>query len=677
MNTRHMALTLDENPAWYGLGRGVGHLVMTPVENPGGDHIGSGTLDKCCDGKALDADRAEEKSAGDRKCARCVAWMESDGYRDALAGALDAAYPVAPGESVADVIAGTPGAQIITLSGTAVVSGPVPGDVSDDTPGNTDRVTAALDAARKITVERENGARVTEVRENAPEVPAVREIPSAVGKLYAVESGGRWHVGDSPAVATARSEFYAVGEPGDTREAVVTVVYGKMSTVALAIGRGDYGGDVDAMRALLTRRGVDIPNVTPVKRREPVNRERARREAEAFVAEHKITRADAVRLASDKLTPGAQAAELRDAAEGVAAKRPKQARAWARITDGKCAVVLPATPEGDPERTVILSGRMLAETAAEVAALAGCGTVPVGKSAAAIAPVSGSDAAGITGTSGVKGKSGHTGGITGQCPVCHMIVSLTGSGGIGTHRPDGSTPDGPQLSQRVIPAVDRHGEDSRDAAKRREAESRREETHGEGDDAVTVMVSTAGDAKFGAERTGRKGIQGARNHGRTDGVAMVPRGESGYAGVRFDDGGSVDLDGKSVPSAGPLSEIDPVVGGRFGTKRESEYLAMSKSARRRYRAQVARNKAIWEAGRESRKVRRARQGMPLTSMVKTMTSDLAKREAEIRKRDRKARKPLPSGRYGNGGTSHLSTGHTDIMAVSVGSDRVRSGRAPM
>jgi hypothetical protein len=684
MATLFLALSLDENPAWYGLASGVGHMVLSPVTDPGGDHIGSGTLVKACDGKPLDADRAEGKFTGDRMCTRCLKWQGCDGYRDTLAGALDAYRAESAGPTVADMIMSDADAVMITLDTPA--PGPVPGDVSDDTPGNTDRVTAALAAAR------ENVA------------ASVREVDSRYGTLYAVESGGRWHVGDSRAVATADSEFYAMGEPGDDVSAVVSVVCGKMLSVADSVAGGTFTGDADAMRDKLTARGVlpatSVGEVPPVK----VARKRAAR----FVADNSVTKADMLRLNGDAPSPNAERDELRDAAAGVAAKRPRQARAWARVTDGKCAVVLPADGE-TPERVVTLSGRMLAETVAEIAALTGCGSVPVGKSAAAVAPVTGSDAEGITGTSGVKGKSGHMGGLTGKCPVCRQVVTLTGSGGIGTHRPDGSTPDAPQLSQRIVPAVDRRGEPTRDAAKRRtgeayrEVEEVREEltvsvaddapagvvaaavlavakgqesapgvvkvkvTSGKGREGRTSVVSTAGEAQYAAPVRGRTGINGARNHGRGDGVAMLPRGESGYAGFKFDDGGSIGPDGEKIAAKGPVSTIDPIVGGdKFGTVRESEYLTWSASKRRAYRRKVAQRKAVWSKGAQARKAERAAKGSPLTSMVK---------EAEQRraKEARKSRVPLGSGRRGNGGTSHLSTAHTDVIVTAFGREP-RSGR---
>jgi hypothetical protein len=516
-----------------------------------------------------------------------------------------------------------------------------PGDVNASTPGNTDRVTAALNAAR-ARIDAAWDADVNDLDDPeffappAPVAAPVREIT-----------------------------------PEDARDAV------KRST--------------DAQRKAKRAAAVDVE-------RERLTAQRAKR-ADA-VAAHKVTRArrkldrDAVREATAAHVMGSagvesgtaplpltddmraavlafyadggskspevvaveSAAERRGMVSGTSGDVVKAAHEWARITDGKCAVVVPADavdeslhgPAGvdaDGNITVTLSGRMHMDKAVAVCDVIKvdilAGVVQVGKSAGALAPVPGSDADGITGTSGVKGKSGHTGGIHGVCPVCRTVVKLTNSGAVGTHRPDGSTPDAPQLSAREIPAVDVHGEATRDAAKLREREA-------EGDDDTSRRKVAASD-KFSAERSGVKGLRGSRNMGALDGVAMVPRGESGYAGMRFDDGESVDLDGNVIKVQAPTSEIDPVVGGVFGDRRQSEYDAMSKAQRRRYRAKVARNRAVWEAGRDKRKAQRAAQGMPRSDM-------------------RAARKAaaVGSSRQGHTHSHHLASKHTDTVVTPVG-----------
>ena len=498
MGNLTLALTLDGTAAWYGLGKGVGHMVMSPVENMGGDHIGSGTMVKGCDGKPLDADRAEQKYEGDKRCARCVKWEASDGFRDAHLSAVESAHAMESG----------------------------------------------IDAAVEMIF--------------APELGT---------------DGKPWTPGDDPSRRMP-----------DDAPAMDTVTE----------------GDAPAVR--------------------PVTADDAR---------------DVVASLSDN-TPSANAERdaTRDRQNGTAAQRPGQARAWARITDGKCAVVVPT--EGGAETTVTLSGRMLMESVTAVARVAGldAGTmiIPVGKSAGALAPVPGTDADGVNGV----------------CPVCHMAVKLTNSGAVGTHRPDGSTPDAPQLSGREIPAVDVRGEATRDAAKLREREAAGD------DDTTRAQVARSG--KFGAERSGVRGVRGSRNMGRIDGVATLPRGASGYAGVEFDNGGTFDLDGKEVPAVGAVSEIDPIKGGPFGTLRESQYNALSSSARRRYRAKIANARAIWEAGREKRKAERADKGMPRTDM-------------------RAARKAasVGSSRQGHTHSHHLSTAHTDTVVTAFGREP-RAGR---
>lgn len=578
--TYTLALTLDETTARYGLPNGVGHNVMTPVVTLDGDHIGSGTMTLVCTGKPLDADRAERKFLGDRMCTRCEKWEATDGFRDAHTHAMAMLADAEAGESVADMIASTPGAVIVTATGTTVVDGEgdradvpmvvrengvrvmtVPGDVTPGTPGNTDRVQRALDAARERAADGE---------------------------------------GDTPAVRPVTAD--------DARDAVRT-----------------------------SKRGAAVARER--ERLEGVRERRAARKADTPAAP-----VDVVASLSDN-TPSANAERdaARDRQNGTAAQRPGQARAWARITDGKCAVVVPsdvlsapAAMDADGNVTVTLSGRMHMDSVTAVAQVAGldAGTmiIPVGKSAGALAPVPGSDADGVNGV----------------CPVCHMAVKLTNSGAVGTHRPDGSTPDAPQLSGREIPAVDVRGEATRDASKLREREA-------EGDD-DTTRAQVARSGKFGAERSGARGVRGSRNMGRIDGVATLPRGASGYAGVEFDNGGTFDLDGKEIPAVGTMSEIDPIKGGPFGTLRESEYAALSQSARRRYRAKIANARAIWEAGREKRQAERAAKGMPRTDM-------------------RAARKAaaVGSSRQGHTHSHHLSTAHTDTVVTPLGREP-RAGR---
>lgn len=118
MSKLELALTLDGTNAWFGYEKGVGHMIMSSVITPGGDHIGgnSETVEiVCASGKTLETARMVEKFIGDAKCKRCIKWLESDGFKDTIASALEAAAAQENGPSVADMIMSDPDAVIITL----------------------------------------------------------------------------------------------------------------------------------------------------------------------------------------------------------------------------------------------------------------------------------------------------------------------------------------------------------------------------------------------------------------------------------------------------------------------------------------------------------------------------------------------------------------------------------
>lgn len=117
-----LALTVDETPAWFGYGKGVGHMIMSSVVRPGGDHIG-GNADTvpvvCVEGKSLETGRLVEKFTGDARCKRCQKWAESLGCVEAVESARVAAVGAESGPTVADMILADPDAVLITLgSGT-------------------------------------------------------------------------------------------------------------------------------------------------------------------------------------------------------------------------------------------------------------------------------------------------------------------------------------------------------------------------------------------------------------------------------------------------------------------------------------------------------------------------------------------------------------------------------
>lgn len=291
--------------------------------------------------------------------------------------------------------------------------------------------------------------------------------------------------------------------------------------------------------------------------------ERERRAA--AVAEH---------VAEHGTSPEVKAVQRAKAGRSNRPNAEAEAKAVAKITDGKCAVEY-TDPDTGEVKIQTVHGRLNAGVAEILAGMLGTETVPAGKQAALVPfPVKDADPD-----------------ITGLCPVCRNEIRVTNSGGVGTHRPGGVTPDGPQLSGRSVPAVDLDGGDTADASKRRAAEAYTVETvttaDGETAERVTPVVERA--KKAGA-------AAGARDHGRSDGVAMLPLGETGYAGVKFDDESRV----------GVLS----IVGGRYGYLTGPEYAEIKNNPtlKRRYWKTVKANERRAAAAREMAKDREIRMG---------------------------------------------------------------------
>ena len=118
MSKLGLALTADNTNGWFGYGKGVGHMIMSSVITPGGDHVGGNAETVrivCAEGKTLETSRMVEKFISDAKCKRCVKWMESTGFTDAVASALEAATRQENGPSVVDMIMSGPDAVLITL----------------------------------------------------------------------------------------------------------------------------------------------------------------------------------------------------------------------------------------------------------------------------------------------------------------------------------------------------------------------------------------------------------------------------------------------------------------------------------------------------------------------------------------------------------------------------------
>lgn len=553
----------------------------------------------------------------------------------------------------------TPDADAVTNASVVV-----PGDVTESTPGNTDRVQAALDAASKarpasapaseqpvvgdaLSWEYGRGEYVWHAAEGEGAdyiaVSALHDALDGDGHVYVLHSGDRWHAGTSVPVIDA--PLYVHGETPD--DAVSGVVY-----------RARIVAGMRERAAVAERLPVD-PGETAIGRQVAVARERGRLSRQA--AEREITRADAARLSGDKPSANAEADAVKDVESGQAAKREGQAVAVARATDGKCAAEV--SQEDGTTVLVTLSGRMALDKITPIAEAIGAEIIPVGKSAGALAPVPGSD----------------TDGVEGVCPLCREAVRLTNSGAVGTHRNGGVTPDAPQLSQREIPAVDRRGEPTRDAHKRREGEAYVQDCTvtlpGDApvaDQVAAVLAAVAGvDDAPGVSKEIVPVVEhasaapvGVRDHGRSDGVAMVPLGQTGYAGFKFDDGETVTVDGKSVKSVDGVKVKAPmvsdVVGGYFGYLTEAEYLALSKNGRRNYRRKVSENRARHMAAKRAQRTLAIDKGLAITGAERKEARERAALGSQVR---------------GNGSRgAHKATPHTDVKVVTVGSDVVRSGR---
>lgn len=190
-----------------------------------------------------------------------------------------------------------------------------------------------------------------------------------------------------------------------------------------------------------------------------------------------------------------------------------------------------------------------------------------------------------------------SGEATGTCPVCRTHVKLTGEGFIPTHRPGNVTPDGPVLSQKSVPVVDR-GTAVADMAKVRESQayqmvdgdgnelSPKEAMAAQKDGETVTVVPVVPEAPVAGAAVGN------RDHGRLDGVAMTagdlppvqPQGK-GYAAKA----GTMALPvGRPRPDAQVINVV--CVGGRYGYLTQEEYDALSRTRQRAYWRHVATNR---------------------------------------------------------------------------------------
>lgn len=532
--------------------------------------------------------------------------------------------------------------------------------------------------------------------------------------VYVVESGGMWHAGSSVPIIGA--QWYAQGETPDVAVRVLRIKVkgtdapgavsdatpGNTSRVDAALKRATAVAaererrerqaaeretrkakqvaaptlaDVIAMRKAVEMREAAESDAVPVKR--------ARRKA---VVVPDRNNAETLAVLDPAPSPRAVAAEDiqrdREAADKfLAAQRAAQITAIRRTTDSKCAVALPLE-DGTGERLVTLSGRMALADAEAIAELVGCDVIPVGKLNGALAPRDGSVSLDADNND------------VGVCPVCAQEYRLTGSGGIGTHRPDGSTPSGPVLTQREVPAVDRNGEPTRAASKKREAEAAKERaelTVSLPDDApaervaAAVLAAVKGDRKASGVKSVGEAVRvpvadsgkapvGVRDLGRSDGVAMLPIGETGYAGMKFDDGGTFDLDGQEVDAVGVL--FSEIKGGMFGHLTFTEYGKLSKAGRRDYRRKVAKLEARWHAANRAQRhaVERAQMAIIGRMTGSGLMERVAEREAEIKAAAAAKRVKIGSTAEGQTHSHHVGAGTQDVTVFPVIGSEGRAGR---
>jgi hypothetical protein len=104
MGNTFVALNIDGDARFYGLGaRGVGHVVLIP-SGMHSDPLACESVEKACDGKPLDSARLAEKFTGDKRCARCVKWLESDGGKNDLEAARQDKWDDENGPGLASIM---------------------------------------------------------------------------------------------------------------------------------------------------------------------------------------------------------------------------------------------------------------------------------------------------------------------------------------------------------------------------------------------------------------------------------------------------------------------------------------------------------------------------------------------------------------------------------------------
>lgn len=201
------------------------------------DPLVSETLEKACDGKTLESGKLAEKFDGDRKCARCVKWLESDGGKNDLEAARQDQWDDENGPGLASIMGDftlitLDGVQEVTADGSGEESAPV---VRELTPADVKGAVAKSKRGAAVARERKRLADQTEARENsAPEI-----IASTGKTLAAMQEETATFYANGGAVSP---EIAALPAPG-----TVSLASGTVSGGALPVLPCEFRGGVDVI----------------------------------------------------------------------------------------------------------------------------------------------------------------------------------------------------------------------------------------------------------------------------------------------------------------------------------------------------------------------------------------------------------------------------------------------
>jgi hypothetical protein len=235
MTGSFVALNIDGGARFYGLGaRGVGHVVLIP-SGMHSDPLACDTLEKACDGKALESGRLAEKFDGDRKCARCVKWLESDGGKNDLEAARQDKWDDENGPGLAAIMGEF---TLITLDDVQTVTVDGTDTREDSAPESVPAAEIAKDAAAAgvKAPARKRGKRKAPAAPAAPESDAVgitglthAEMRAAVERYYANGGAVPAEIAALPAPGTVNLASGTVS--GSAAEILVCGFKGEVSTV--------------------------------------------------------------------------------------------------------------------------------------------------------------------------------------------------------------------------------------------------------------------------------------------------------------------------------------------------------------------------------------------------------------------------------------------------------------